>query len=46
MRSFEINLVRDRTTDKFKGFAYVDVKSEERVEELLKLDGAVGCLKH
>lgn len=34
-------MIRDKETDKFKGFAYVDFEDEESLQAALRTDGSV-----
>ncbi|KAK6024803.1 hypothetical protein OSTOST_09321 [Ostertagia ostertagi] len=41
IHSIHIRMVRDRETDKFKGFAYVEFNSAEDLEKVLEWNGVV-----
>ncbi|GMS90877.1 hypothetical protein PENTCL1PPCAC_13052, partial [Pristionchus entomophagus] len=40
IRSFNVHMVRDRETDNFKGFAYIEVQNKEQLDKILTLNGA------
>ncbi|KJH42106.1 hypothetical protein DICVIV_11910 [Dictyocaulus viviparus] len=39
IRSFRIRMIRDRETDKFKGFAYVEFNTADELSKVLELNG-------
>ncbi|CAJ0942572.1 unnamed protein product, partial [Mesorhabditis belari] len=39
IRLFDVRLVRDRETDNFKGFAYIEFNTREQLEKMLTLHG-------
>ncbi|GMR44528.1 hypothetical protein PMAYCL1PPCAC_14723, partial [Pristionchus mayeri] len=39
IRTFNIHMVRDRESDQFKGFAYVEVSAKDQLDKVLTLNG-------
>ena len=37
-------MIRDKETDRFKGFAYVEFSTREELEKALEIDGAVSAI--